>query len=82
MRPMQSLSILVGAVPILAVGAGVAAFLLMRAGYGVLVWGLLPFVGLLVISGALGLALGRAAGGRSGNGDSGRNGRSRDEDGV
>ena len=32
------------------VSAGVISFLLLRAGYDVLVWGLLPFLSLLLIS--------------------------------
>lgn len=60
-RPEILLIVLVLVVPVLAGGAGVAALLLLRAGYGVLVWGLLPLLGLLASAGVLGVALGRAA---------------------
>ena len=60
-RPLTLLLVLVVTVPLLVGGAGAASLLLLRAGYGVLVWGLLPLLGLLLISGALGAAIGRAA---------------------
>lgn len=63
---------LVGIVPLLAGGAGLAAFLLQRAGFGIAVWGLLPLAGLCVAVLALGAALGKAAGGRRGGGESGK----------
>lgn len=63
MDPKTLLFVLIGAVPILVVTAGVAAFLLLRAGYGPLVWGVAPFAALAVVVGLLGLILGRAAGG-------------------
>ena len=43
--------------------AGVISFLLLRAGYDVLVWGLLPFLSLLLISLALCGVVWWAAGG-------------------
>lgn len=43
--------------------AGVIAFLLLRAGYSLLVWGLLPFLTLLLIALVLGAVLWWAAGG-------------------
>ena len=60
-RPLTLLFVLVVTVPLLVGGAGAASLLLLRAGYGVLVWGLLPLLALLLISGALGAAIGRAA---------------------
>jgi len=39
----------------------VAAFLLMRAGFGFLVWGVVPFVASLLAVGALSFLLSRAA---------------------
>ena len=60
-RPLTLLLVLLVTVPLLVGGAGAASLLLLRAGYGVLVWGLLPLLGLLLISGALGAAIGRAA---------------------
>lgn len=50
------LYILSGALLLLVISgasAGVISFLLLRAGYDVLVWGLLPFLSLLLISLAL-----------------------------
>jgi hypothetical protein len=47
------LYILSGALLLLVIsgaGAGVISFLLLRAGYDILVWGLLPFLSLLLIS--------------------------------
>lgn len=64
MHPKTLLLLLVGGVPILAVVAGTISFLLMRAGYGMLVWAGAPFVGLLLLAAALGFLLGRAASGR------------------
>jgi hypothetical protein len=56
------LFVMVGvAVPLLVAGAGVAAFLLYQAGYGVLVWGLIPPVALIVLIVGIGVILGRAA---------------------
>jgi hypothetical protein len=57
--------ILTGAVLLLALlggGAGVAAFLLLRAGYGFLVWGLLPPLALILAAAILGAGLWWAAG--------------------
>jgi hypothetical protein len=62
-HPKTLLFVLIGAVPVLVVAAGVASFLLLRAGYGPLVWGVAPFAVLVAIVGLLGLILGRAAGG-------------------
>lgn len=58
---MTLLLVLIGVVPLLVGGAGVASFLLLRAGYGFLVWGVLPFLTLLLVAGTFGLVLGRAA---------------------
>ena len=62
-HPITLLFVLLGVVPLLVGGAGVASFLLLRAGYDFLVWGLLPLVVLLLIAGSLGAVLGMAAGG-------------------
>ena len=43
---------------------GVASFLLLRAGYGFLVWGLLPPLALLLVAIVIGVVLWRTAGGR------------------
>lgn len=58
----------------LVAGAGVASFLLLRAGYGLLVGGLVPFAALIVVVVAVAVALGRA-GGTEKNRDESRRGR-------
>jgi hypothetical protein len=55
------LFVLIGAVPLVVAGAGLASFLLLRAGYGLVVGALLPFAVSLLLAAALGAALGRAA---------------------
>lgn len=65
-NPMVLLFALVGVVPLLVGGAGLAAALLQRAGFGLVVWGLLPLLGLCVAVLVLGAALGKAAGGNAG----------------
>ncbi len=81
MHPQTLLFVLLVTVPLVVAGAGVVAFLLMRAGYGVLVWAVLPFVASLLVVAAISLLLSRAAGGgRGGRGSSG--GRRRGRDGV
>ena len=64
MHPQTLLFVLLGTVPLVVAGAGVAAFLLMRSGYGVLVWAVLPFVASLLMVAALAFLLSRAAGSR------------------
>lgn len=64
MHPQTLLFVLLGTVPLVVAGAGVAAFLLMRSGYGVLVWVVVPFVVSLLVVAALAFVLSRAAGGR------------------
>jgi membrane protein implicated in regulation of membrane protease activity len=61
MQPQTLLFILLGTVPLVVAGAGVAAFLLMRAGYGVLVWAVVPFLVSLLIVAALAFVLSRGA---------------------
>lgn len=53
---------MVSSVPILVGLFGLVSFLLLRMGYGVLVWAVLPFLGLLILVAALGVFLGRSAG--------------------
>lgn len=60
-RPLILLFVLLVTVPLLAGGAGVASLLLLRAGYGVLVWALVPFVVLLLLAGVLAVVIGKAA---------------------
>jgi zinc transporter ZupT len=43
--------------------AGVVSFLLLRAGYGFVVWGVLPFLALLLVALVLGALVWRAASG-------------------
>ncbi len=62
-RPIVLLYLLLGVVPLLVGGAGLASYLLLRAGYGFLVWGLLPLGALLLLASGLGAGLGAAAGG-------------------
>jgi hypothetical protein len=69
MDPKRLLFVLLGAVPLAVLGAVVLSFILLRAGYGFFVWAVLPFAGALLVAGVLGLALGRAAGGRRGRDD-------------
>jgi membrane protein implicated in regulation of membrane protease activity len=64
MHPQTLLFVLLGTVPLVVAGAGVAALLLMRSGYGVLVWAVLPFVASLLMVAALAFLLSRAAGSR------------------
>jgi hypothetical protein len=56
------LFVLIGTVPLVVAGAGLVSFLLLRAGYGLVVGALLPFAVSLLLVAALGAALGRAAG--------------------
>jgi hypothetical protein len=62
------LFVLIGTVPLIVVGAGLVSFLLLRAGYSLVIGALLPFVVSLVLVAALGAVLGRAAGGRGSEG--------------
>ena len=66
MSPQTLLFVLIGTVPLVVAVAGVVAFVLMRAGFGVLVWAVVPFLGSMLAIAALGAFLGRAAGGRRG----------------
>ena len=61
LRPETLLIVLLGTVPLVVAVAGVAAFLLMRAGFSFLVWGVVPFVASLLAVGALAFLLSRAA---------------------
>jgi hypothetical protein len=45
-------------------GAGVISFFLLRAGYGFVVWGVLPFLALVLVALVLGTAVWRLAGGK------------------
>ncbi len=84
LHPLTLLFILLGAVPLIVGGAGLVSYLLWRAGYGFLVWGLLPFAASLLLVGVLGAVLGLSAGGARGatekNGDAPRKGPHQEDD--
>ena len=75
-NPRALLYVLVAVVPVIVAVAFVVAIGLQRAGFGLVVWALLPFVVSMVLIGALGVVLGRAATRRASEG------RSREDDGV
>jgi hypothetical protein len=77
LRPRTLLLVLVSVVPVIVALAFVVAILLQRAGFGLVIWALLPFVVSMALIGALGLVLGRAAVRRASEGR-----RSRKDDGV
>ena len=81
LRPEILLFVLLGTVPLVVAGAGVAAYLLMRGGFGFLVWGVVPFVASLLAVAALSFALSRAARAVRDRGESSE-GRRRGRDGV
>ena len=73
--PRTLLFALVAIVPVVVAVAFVAAVLLQRAGFGLVVWALVPFVVSMALIAGLGVVLGRAAVRAS-------EGRSRKDDGV
>lgn len=77
MRPRTLLFVLISVVPLVVAVAFVAAVVLQQAGFGLIVWALLPFVVSMALIGALGVVLGRAATRRASDGR-----RSRGDDGV
>lgn len=82
-HPQTLLLVLIGAVPLVVAVAAGAAILLLRAGYGLLLGAVLPFVVSMLVIAALGVLLGRAAGGRRGPEEPGSSeGRSRRRNGV
>ncbi len=76
--PLTLLIVLVAVVPLGVGVAGLASFLLLRAGYGILVWAGLPFLVLILAAAGLGILLGRTASRRRGEPED----RSRDKDNV
>ena len=66
-------------VPVIVGLALLAAVLLQRAGFGLVVWALVPFVASMLLIAGLGVFLGRAA---ARSPDDSRQGRSRKDDGV
>lgn len=60
-NPLTLLLVLVCAVPLVVGAAGLASFLLLRAGYGYVVGGGLPLLACLLIAGVLGALLGGVA---------------------
>ena len=77
LRPRTLLLVLISVVPVIVAMAFVVAVLLQRAGFGLAIWALLPFVVSMALIGGLGVVLGRAAarGARDGR-------RSGEDDGV
>ena len=75
-NPRTLLLVLVAVVPLIVAVAFVVAIGLQRAGFGLVVWALLPFVVSMALIGVLGVVLGRAATRRASGG------RSREDDGV
>jgi hypothetical protein len=63
---------MISVVPVIVALAFVAAVLLQRAGFGWVVWVLLPFAISMVVIGGLGVLLGRAATRSAQEGRSGR----------
>jgi hypothetical protein len=81
LRPETLLFVLLLTVPLVVAGASVAAFLLMRTGFGFLVWGVVPFVASLLAVAAISFVLSRAARAGRDRGES-PDGRRRGRDGV
>ena len=80
-RSQTLLLVLVTSVPVIVAVALLVALVLQRAGFGLVVWALLPFLTSMVLIGGLGLVLGRAAARRGA--EERRSGRrSRGDDGV
>ena len=77
MRPRTLLLVLISVVPVIVAVAFGVAILLQRAGFGLAIWALAPFVVSMILIGALGVVLGRAATRRAADGR-----RSRKDDGV
>ncbi len=61
MRPRTLLFLMISVVPVIVALAFVVAVLLQRAGFGWVVWALLPFAVSMVVVGGLGVLFGRAA---------------------
>ena len=77
MRPRTLLLVLICVVPVIVALAFVVAILLERAGFGLVIWALVPFAASMTLIGVLGVVLGRTAarGARDGR-------RSGEDDGV
>ncbi len=61
MRPRTLLLVMISVVPVIVALAFVVAVLLQRAGFGWVVWALLPFAASMAVVGGLGVLFGRAA---------------------
>ena len=61
LRPRTLLLVLISVVPVIVALAFVVAILLERAGFGLVIWALLPFVVSMALIGVLGVVLGRTA---------------------
>ena len=68
LRPRTLLLVLISVVPVIVALAFVVASLLERAGFGLVIWALLPFVVSMALIGVLGVFLGRAAARRASEG--------------
>ena len=79
--PRALLFVLVVTVPVVVAAAFVVAVLLQRAGFGLVVWALVPFLVSMALIAALGVYLGRAATEREEQ-SPGDERRSRKDDGV
>ena len=77
LRPRTLLLVLISVVPVIVALAFVVAVLLERAGFGLVIWALLPFVVSMALIWVLGVVLGRAAARRASEGQ-----RSGEDDGV
>jgi hypothetical protein len=61
MRPRTLLFVMVSVVPVIVALAFVVAVLLQRAGFGWVVWALVPFAVSMAVVWGIGVALGRVA---------------------
>ena len=80
--PTKLLVIMVAAVPVIVAVAGLVSYLMLRAGFGLLLSGLLPLFAILILVTALGVFLGRTAGRSQGGGDDRNSSRDSRRDGV
>lgn len=60
-NPKTLLLIMVGVVPVVVAVTVLVSFLLLRAGYGLLVSGLVPFAAMVLVVAVIGVVFGRAA---------------------
>jgi short subunit fatty acids transporter len=77
LRPRTLLLVLISVVPVIVALAFVVAILLERAGFGLVIWALVPFAASMTLIWVLGVVLGRATVRRASEGR-----RSGEDDGV